>query len=562
MRYIVHSIFLFLILAVSCSHSFDARLKQVNELSEKNPRAAIAMLDTIDAAHLSQRDKHYMDFLRIKTADKAYIQHTSDSAILLELDYFKGDRLYPEVLYYGARVYSDMGDYPSALSYFKQALEGTPLDENPLLRSRILSQTGRMLNTIKLHSDALPYLKECLHVDSIIGDTFKLVYNHILIAEVYLNLNDLSSANAAVKSAREWGVNSPPEDKAQIDLSLAQVQYKRGNIDDALTLIRDVPHKIEVEFRNEALLYAAYIYKYAGIIDTAYMYANELIQSNYINNKRPAYRLILSTSLKEMIPPDSVHAYLNHYDDALNYYYNAYEAEEAVLQKTQYNYETQQQKRLIAENSRNRMLVWIFVLLSALFALGCVVFYLRLRNKNTQVHLHEVLEQFNEFRKDLDQKDEEVRKLIDEKERLLSNQHGSSIQQKVMNELDFLSALGNKVQPDVNLVSSPTANKIKEYLTEGKVIKDDDQLWSEMESVIKAYRPEFFDRFYRIVNGRITMNDKQLVMLMKFGFSAREIADLLGRTKAAISMRRSKLSSKVIATENKENNIDVLIHWL
>ena len=388
MRYIVHSIFLFLILAVSCSHSFDARLKQVNELSEKNPQAAIAMLDTIDAAHLSQRDKHYMDFLRIKTADKAYIQHTSDSAILRELDYFKGDRLYPEVLYYGARVYSDMGDYPSALSYFKEALEATPLDENPLLRSRILSQTGRMLNTIKLHSDALPYLKECLHVDSIIGDTFKLVYNHILIAGVYLDLNDLDSADVILKSAKEWGVNSPPEDKAQIDLYRAQVEYKRGNIDDALTLIRDVPHKIEVEFRNEALLYAAYIYKYAGIIDTAYMYADELVHSDYILNRRPAYRLMLNTELKNLVPRDSLLPYINKYNDAQDIYYNAYEAEEAILQKTRYNYETQQQKRLIAENSRNRMLVWIFVLLSALFALGCVVFYLRLRNKNTHVHLH------------------------------------------------------------------------------------------------------------------------------------------------------------------------------
>ncbi|MBD5182350.1 MAG: tetratricopeptide repeat protein [Bacteroidales bacterium] len=537
MRYIVHSIFLFLILAVSCSHSFDARLKQVNELSEKNPRAAIAMLDTIDAAHLSQRDKHYMDFLRIKTADKAYIQHTSDSAILRELDYFMGDRLYPEVLYYGARVYSDMGDYPSALSYFKQALEATPLDENPLLRSRILSQTGRMLNTIKLHSDALPYLKECLHVDSIIGDTFKLVYNHILIAEVYLNLNDLSSANAAVKSAREWGVNSPPEDKAQIDLSLAQVQYKRGNIDDALTLIRDVPHKIEVEFRNEALLYAAYIYKYAGIIDTAYMYANELIQSNYINNKRPAYRLILSTSLKEMIPPDSVHAYLNHYDDALNYYYNAYEAEEAVLQKTQYNYETQQRKRIQAETSRSRVLVWVFVLLSSLLALVCVVFYLILRNKNKEIRLHEVLQQLEQMNK------QGLAKAAEDENPQLTPLE--ILNNRLRNELGVMFDPSLKITADPTFSRSVTAQKIEKYLDQKIPLRDSDPLWTEIEELINTNSPRFFKFIEKLTNSQLTLNDQQLIMLLKFGFTVTEISHLLSRTKATITMRRKKLCSKI-----------------
>ena len=537
MRYIVHSIFLFLILAVSCSHSFDARLKQVNELSEKNPRAAIAMLDTIDAAHLSQRDKHYMDFLRIKTADKAYIQHTSDSAILCELDYFKGDRLYPEVLYYGARVYSDMGDYPSALSYFKQALEAIPLDENPLLRSRILSQTGRMLNTIKLRSDALPYLKECLHVDSILGDTFKLVYDHLLIAEIYLNLSDLNSANGAVKSAREWGVNSPREDKAQVDLYQAEVEYLRGNIDSALTLIRDIPHKIEVEFRNKALLYAAYIYKNAGIIDTAYMYANELIQSNYINNKRPAYRLLLSTNLKEMIPPDSVHAYLNHYDDALNYYYNAYEAEEAVLQKTQYNYETQQRKRIQAETSRNRVLVWVFVLLSGLLALVCVVFYLILRNKNKEIRLHELLQQLEQMNK------QGLAKAAEDENPQLTPLE--ILNNRLRNELGVMFDPSLKTTADPTFSRSVTAQKIEKYLDQKIPLRDSDPLWTEIEELINTHSPLFFKFIEKLTNSQLTLNDQQLIMLLKFGFTVTEISHLLSRTKATITMRRKKLCSKI-----------------
>lgn len=51
------------------------------------------------------------------------MEHTSDSLILDVIDYYSSNddrNLYPEVLYYGGRVYSDLGDYPTSLSYFRK----------------------------------------------------------------------------------------------------------------------------------------------------------------------------------------------------------------------------------------------------------------------------------------------------------------------------------------------------------------------------------------------------------------------------------------------------------
>ncbi|MDE7441206.1 MAG: tetratricopeptide repeat protein, partial [Muribaculaceae bacterium] len=91
-----------------------------------------------------------------------YITHTSDSLYLTVKDYFSDHHrkeMLPEVLYYGGRVYSDMGVYPVALQYFRDALAlmgRSRADMN--LRQRALSQTGRLLSALDLHGDALPYV--------------------------------------------------------------------------------------------------------------------------------------------------------------------------------------------------------------------------------------------------------------------------------------------------------------------------------------------------------------------------------------------------------------------
>lgn len=80
------------------------------------------MLDSIKYDGLSDHDRHFFDFLSIKANDKAYVRHESDSLILDVIDYYSShnkDNIYPEALYYGGRVFSDLGDLPTALRYFR-----------------------------------------------------------------------------------------------------------------------------------------------------------------------------------------------------------------------------------------------------------------------------------------------------------------------------------------------------------------------------------------------------------------------------------------------------------
>lgn len=112
---------LILLLLISCSApDHDQRLEHACELISKSPDEALSALEGIDYGALPEHDRHYYDFLTVKARDKAYIRHTSDSLILDIINYYSGQNtreLYPEALYYGERVYSDLGDYSTALSF-------------------------------------------------------------------------------------------------------------------------------------------------------------------------------------------------------------------------------------------------------------------------------------------------------------------------------------------------------------------------------------------------------------------------------------------------------------
>ena len=135
-------ILLILLLTFTCCKDkpSDLRLSRVESLSSKSPKEALDSLGAINYDLLSDADKHYYDFLSVKVADKAYITHSTDSLILNVIDFeskHQSNGRYPEALYYGGRVYSDLGDYPTSLYFFQKANDEVS-PESTDLKCRIL----------------------------------------------------------------------------------------------------------------------------------------------------------------------------------------------------------------------------------------------------------------------------------------------------------------------------------------------------------------------------------------------------------------------------------------
>ena len=49
------------------------------------------------------------------------------------------------------------------------------------LRANVLSQTGRLLNTLRLYERAIPYIEESIRVDSVLNDSLGLMFDTQLL---------------------------------------------------------------------------------------------------------------------------------------------------------------------------------------------------------------------------------------------------------------------------------------------------------------------------------------------------------------------------------------------
>ena len=105
MRSLFYIFLLMLILSIGCRRhgNIAESLEIIGNLCDTDPLLAVSMLDSIDSLPMSGSQRHLFDFLTVKSRDKAYIRHTSDSLILDVIDYYSSRNnkaLYAEALYY------------------------------------------------------------------------------------------------------------------------------------------------------------------------------------------------------------------------------------------------------------------------------------------------------------------------------------------------------------------------------------------------------------------------------------------------------------------------------
>ena len=307
MRYRLFAFFIFFI--VSCGRQDnDPRLIKIAENISVSPKEALADLDAINSDALNDSDRHLYDFLTIKAKDKAGITHMSDSLILDVIDYYKiksEDMIYPEVLFYGGRVYSDLEDYMSAVKYFQEALSILSDDNsNQRLRCNILIQMGRLFNRMELFDYAVSYLKEAVENNRLYADTLDMAYCNNLLGEAYVGLKNYDSAESAIKKSIALTRQIAHPDSAAMLVSLSVLANRKGDADAALGIL----HSVSEAGRRPYFITprVADIYIESNVLDTAYLIAHELATSSGIGNRKAGYGILLSSELRNMVPLDSL----------------------------------------------------------------------------------------------------------------------------------------------------------------------------------------------------------------------------------------------------------------
>ena len=192
----------FLMISGCAARQTSLLLNDVESYIMERPDSALAVLDTMDRAHLStDRLKAHHALLHAMALDKNYIDVTDDSLASVALSYYsrKGPEKYEaRAQYYLGLSYYYAGDYNKAILEFTKA-------EKIAERSDSLywGMVNGMLGTVytKSHNDneALRYTHKAYEIYSSLNATYYIDVTEFKLAKSYFNVNMISKADSILQ---------------------------------------------------------------------------------------------------------------------------------------------------------------------------------------------------------------------------------------------------------------------------------------------------------------------------------------------------------------------------
>lgn len=578
-------VLLLIILIASCGRTpLNPTLVELEKMADTMPEVALDSLNCMLKDDLSRADKVYYDFLSVKLADKAIIDHTSDSIILPVIDYYSShgpQERYAEALYYGGRVYHDIGDFPSAIEYYGEALNQIEGNKESLkLKGNILSQMSSLLNAMRLFNEARRYISMAIEVDKKLNDTVNLMYDLEVLGLNLMNSRNYDAAEHLFRKALNIS-NEKHHDAALWDSAhIAAVKNYKTETDSAVRFIKNIPHKVmnvdkyDNDTRQLVYSYAADIYRCAGMPDSAYKYALELVKIKDAKNLKKGYAILLSDELKDLVPDDSIRAYVRHYKNAVESYMNSRGDANALIQNTQYNYsivERDKQKALEKKRMIERWLALsVIVLLLAIIA----VIYYRDKSNRTLIRLRSALDSSRELRKQLEAGDAKGEDSGQESESTseVASEVTSEVEPEATAEdlrrqliVELTAVCDSKkkrlpLSPEIG--NSRAYAELQEYIKEKRAIPDASPLWGELHSVIIEASPNFDRRLQLLSPGKIKTDAYRIMLLIKCGVTPTQLCVLIGRAKGTLSTRRRILGLRFTDSEISPTMFDNLVYAL
>lgn len=529
----------------------EARLHAIDALCDSIPQAAIDSLAAIDPSALSEKDLYRYRLLQIKSRDKAYVAHTSDSLILDVIDYYgrhRSEGLYPEALYYGGRVYSDLGDLPTALEYFQKSLDEIPEDDAHMrFRSTVLNQTGRILSQLRLDSAAIQYLEKSLSLEQKIDNNdYRTAFTHVLISGSYLHQKNIVAARRHMDEAVMLSSGLENNHQRSIRNDFAQLLLWEGKIDSALQVIRTIPTDADSIYLPFSLAISSQIYLSAGLKDTAYIHARKLTLLNNPYCKKTGFSVIFSDELRDYVPKDTLLKLIPEYKQTVEEYLNTNEAEQAIIQNSLYNYTNQVRRREAAEHEARSFKMMAFSAIGLLLLSGLTVALWLLSRKYRKTRRKADLMEGIAITEMI--KAEAAPALTAQKPDLPPAEAGSGeedIKNRILKRMKSLQDKPAQALVDAAILESDVYIMLKDLINADKCIVEYDECIRQLELLIERVSPGFGKRLDIMSGWQISAKERTVALLMKCGFTNKQCTTLLARATSTISSQRSAIAKKV-----------------
>ena len=559
----------------------DSRFDDIERRIDADPATVLRYIDSLNAdigwkEGMNAAERARFDLLRVKSADKAYVRHESDSLIRTVLGYYEkhtGSEQYPEALYYGGRVYSDLGDSPTALRYFQQAIMVLETDEmaNNKLLTKVLSQTARLLNSRRLYKDAISYIDKAIEIETQEQDSTGLMYDIEFAGAIRMHAGYYDEAGRLFRKSMAMAVCRDTSFAIQNKMQLAAIKYYKKENDSALALIRELPKIKDLELRRTILTYASDIYLRAGIMDTAFIYAKELLSSPKANERKHGYQVILDPRLAAYIPEDSSRSYLNAYRGIVEDNWDQSENKEINIQNSQFNYKFQERRCKAAEENVHDTNVWLAVSCFFVFVLILLLVWLRIRNIRQRSELIKAKRDIDILRKSLSDINQAVGYVsdyaqdIEESQKLETAKITTNRVLRVelrdkLYALSLASTTAYRVPSEI--LESEAYKKICSYLVKEHKISDTDDVWDELKNTVIEHNEKFLYHLNLLMGEEVRETHLRVCLLIKCGMTPKQMGILLGRSSGAISSRREQLCIRIFGKRMGNKVIDDIIRLM
>lgn len=564
---------LLLLAFVSCGKRNDGlpALQRVALLTNTQPDSAMALLDSLrDSIFLQPRSvRMYYDLLTVKARDKAYIRHTSDSLIRNVLRYYErqDDKKHlPETYYYAGRVYSDLGDAPQALNYFIRASETADGKDYDLL-SRIYSQIGTLYLYQDVYDKALPVFRKCYQYNLLEGDSAGMVYAIRNMGRTYRTLDQVDSALHYYKEADSLAIKLGSNLlRMRVNGEFSAYYTQLGMYKEAYKCLQWAFLQFNSDDRAPAYSTVAHYYLNINQLDSALIYFTKLLKMDDYLYLQSAYKGLGEIATKR-----------GNYAEACSYWalYEMYRDSVQSITQTEtvrkinalYNYQLREEEnnRLQMQNRQQKnYIVWITASMVVVVALFFAYRQNRKRKEEGRINQLQKLKALEEQKYRQSQEFiEENKKRIAELEKEL--QASKIVQNQPQQEL--LHARKQSLEKDNEQVEAYRrleAEAVKALETsdifrkchevDGNLSAED---WQTLTAAIDSTYSQFTHRLKDLYP--VSEVELQVCLLLKIGISSTRIAQLVLRSKQAVTSIRKRLYKKVFGQEGTPDEWDKFI---
>ncbi len=582
--YVVCALILTCILTGVTSCSTDTRagmmLSKANMLAETEPDSAISYLDSIGSYLDSCSDeyRYYYKLLCIKARDKAYLYHTSDSAISEVLRYYKdhpSDTNCMTAYYYGGRVYGDLGDAPQAIDYYRQALDCIGDDSTRSkvrLKSLIYGQESFLYMLQGLYEYELETAKRQLECDILSNNVHSAVYSYAAVGNSYLDLHKYDSALVFYEESKKCAIQT--KDVMYISYIDAHLALLYVDINEAAKALdyMTIPLRHHLN-KDESSINSKMcrIYMKLDMYDSAKVYCHKVIDSGEIYAKMSAWKYLTKIESRQG-HVDSAIICMDNYALCADSVEKLTQSEAVVKMNSIYNYKHKEKEITQLQSSKkySHAVITILSLLIILILVFVVATCLLFRHRNTQAKRRETL--LNEIYTDNYRKSQEY---IDECEKKLAEQNRQIAQLKIdsskeMHELERENEhVGNllskakseyklKYDTEEMMLKSNICAEISKKIKEGKTFNANQ--WKRLYIEFDCFMPDVIRRLYTLTS--ISENELKISLLIRLHFSAKNIAIAVGLSPNSVSSVRKRLYEKVFKRKGTPKDWDDFINKL